>query len=116
MHVKDFYFVKMIFHVHRISCLRRLSTGHADFAILEPEDLVLAGSNTEYDILVTHELRLFKNGNIISIIMAEILYFYYTHLFISNTINFEIFRNSKLGNSHDFVDNDFQKLLIPEIY
>ncbi|XP_043267585.1 transferrin [Venturia canescens] len=45
----------------RVSCLRRLVAGDAEFAILEPEDLVLAGANTEYDILVTHELRLFKN-------------------------------------------------------
>ena len=48
---------------YRLNCMRRLINGEADFSILEPEDLVLASSNTDYNILVTHELRLFQAGN-----------------------------------------------------
>ncbi|KAK2584704.1 hypothetical protein KPH14_007038 [Odynerus spinipes] len=45
----------------RFDCLRRLSTGEADMAALQAEDLVAASMYNEYDLLVTHELRLFYN-------------------------------------------------------
>lgn len=38
--------------------------GEADFTVLEPEDLVAAVAYTEYNVLITHELRLFQNGNL----------------------------------------------------
>lgn len=44
----------------RFNCLRRLTTGTADFTVLEPEDLVAASGYREYNILVTNELRLFQ--------------------------------------------------------
>ncbi|XP_076650974.1 transferrin 3 isoform X1 [Halictus rubicundus] len=44
----------------RFNCLRRLTTGTADFTVLEPEDLVAASGYREYNILVTNELRLFR--------------------------------------------------------
>ncbi|XP_076395168.1 transferrin 3 isoform X3 [Megachile rotundata] len=45
----------------RFNCLRRLTMGNADFAVLEPEDLVAASAYNEYNILVTNELRLFPD-------------------------------------------------------
>ncbi|XP_029047625.1 transferrin isoform X1 [Osmia bicornis bicornis] len=45
----------------RFNCLRRLTMANADFAVLEPEDLVAASAYNEYNILVTNELRLFPD-------------------------------------------------------
>ncbi|CAK9808394.1 unnamed protein product [Anthophora quadrimaculata] len=45
----------------RINCLRQLTMGKADFTVLEPEDLVATSAYNEYKILVTNELRLFRD-------------------------------------------------------
>ncbi|XP_014469684.1 PREDICTED: transferrin isoform X2 [Dinoponera quadriceps] len=47
--------------INRFSCLRRLTVGEADFTVLEPEDLVAAAAYSEYNVLVTNELRFFPN-------------------------------------------------------
>ncbi|XP_015598870.1 transferrin [Cephus cinctus] len=47
----------------RSECLTQLTTASSDFTVLEPEDLVAASGYTEYNILVTNELRLFKTEN-----------------------------------------------------
>ncbi|XP_014221895.2 transferrin-like [Trichogramma pretiosum] len=52
----------------RLSCLRMIQAGTADFTVLEPEDLSLATLSTAkegdaaVDIRVTHELRMFDKG------------------------------------------------------
>ncbi|XP_011298780.1 transferrin [Fopius arisanus] len=43
----------------RLQCLRIVSNGRADFAVLEPEDLFAGMTYEEAPVLVTHELRLF---------------------------------------------------------
>ncbi|XP_032675197.1 transferrin [Odontomachus brunneus] len=53
--------IACVLDIDRFSCLRRLIAGEADFAILEPEDLVAAAAYREYNVLVTNELRLFLN-------------------------------------------------------
>ncbi|KAJ8684290.1 hypothetical protein QAD02_020082 [Eretmocerus hayati] len=47
----------------RLECLRMLSTGAADFTILEPEDLSVSISNViDSKILITHELKMFAES------------------------------------------------------
>ncbi|XP_076253125.1 transferrin 3 isoform X1 [Rhynchophorus ferrugineus] len=51
--------VECIIALDRLDCLRRIHKGTADFAVFTPEDLV-AAANSQMDILVTNELRYFK--------------------------------------------------------
>ncbi|XP_058804849.1 transferrin [Phymastichus coffea] len=48
----------------RLSCLRLLANGLADFTVLEPEDLTILGNGVldHDDLLVTHELKLFADN------------------------------------------------------
>lgn len=46
----------------RLDCLRRISKGKADFAVLTPEDLVTA-ANSEIEVLLTNELRYTNEKN-----------------------------------------------------
>lgn len=48
--------IECVVGVDRLDCLRRISKGKADFAVLTPEDL-LAALNLRVDVLVTNEMR-----------------------------------------------------------
>lgn len=53
--------VECIIALDRLDCLRRIHKGTADFGVFTPEDLV-AATNSQIDLLVTNELRYFKDN------------------------------------------------------
>jgi hypothetical protein len=52
----------VLFSLHcRLDCLRKVLQGRADFGIFQAEDIVVASSYKNSDVLITNEIRMFNS-------------------------------------------------------
>jgi hypothetical protein len=45
----------------RLDCLRKILQGQADFGVFEAEDIIVASSYKNADVLITNEIRRFNS-------------------------------------------------------
>jgi hypothetical protein len=50
-----------IFIYFRLDCLRKVLQGQADFGVFEAEDIIVASSYKNADVLITNEIRRFNS-------------------------------------------------------
>jgi hypothetical protein len=55
----------LTFSHFRLDCLRKILQGQADFGVFEAEDIIVASSYKNADVLITNEIRRFNSEYIL---------------------------------------------------
>jgi hypothetical protein len=55
----------------RLDCLRKILQGQADFGVFEPEDIIVASSYKNSDVLIINEIRRFNSKCILQFLVIH---------------------------------------------